>query len=135
MKTTTHLPALAVLAALALAGTAAGAADPLVDVTAAARAAPGFAGFSAERGAQFFRRPHGDWSCATCHTENPRQAGRHAVTGKAIEPMAPAFNPGRLTDPAKVEKWFRRNCKDVLSRECTAQEKGDVMVYLRSIGR
>ncbi|MDE2586182.1 MAG: DUF1924 domain-containing protein, partial [Betaproteobacteria bacterium] len=25
---------------------------------------------------------------------------------------------------------FRRNCKDVLSRACSAEEKGDVLAYL-----
>jgi len=32
-----------------------------------------------------------------------------------------------------VAKWFRRNCKTVLGRECTAQEKGDILTYLSSI--
>jgi hypothetical protein len=93
-----------------------------------------FAGFSVERGQAFFTQRHGqDWSCSTCHTSDPRAAGRHAVTGKAIQPLAPAANAARLTDPAKVEKWFRRNCKDVLARECTAAEKGDVIAYLLSL--
>jgi len=34
-----------------------------------------------------------------------------------------------------VDKWFRRNCKDVLSRECSAAEKADVMAYLISLKR
>jgi hypothetical protein len=29
-----------------------------------------------------------------------------------------------------VEKWFRRNCNDVLGRTCTPSEKADVMAYL-----
>jgi hypothetical protein len=41
----------------------------------------------------------------------PTGKGEHAVTDKVIEPMAPAFNPQRFTDAAKVEKWFRRNPK------------------------
>jgi hypothetical protein len=44
--------------------------------------------------------------------------------------LAPHFNKERLTDSAKVDKWFKRNCKDVLSRECTAIEKVDVLAYL-----
>ena len=64
---------------------------------------------------------------------DPRLAGRHAVTGKAIKPMAPAVNPARFTDPKKVEKWFRRNCRDVLERECTSGEQADVVAYLRSL--
>jgi hypothetical protein len=89
---------------------------------------------SAERGRVFFSSKHGDvWSCATCHGDPPTGPGKHASTGKSIEPLAPAFNPKRFTDPAKVEKWFRRNCKDVLNRECSAAEKADVLAYLQSL--
>jgi hypothetical protein len=31
---------------------------------------------------------------------------------------------------AKVDKWFRRNCNDVLERECSAAEKADVLAYV-----
>jgi mono/diheme cytochrome c family protein len=71
-------------------------------------------------------------SCASCHTANPKQAGKTRV-GKRIEPLAPVANPQRFTDAAKVEKWFRRNCTDVLSRECSAQEKGDFVAWLNQI--
>jgi hypothetical protein len=101
----------------------------------ARKEAPGFAGFSAARGAAFFRSTHGnDWSCATCHTANPAAEGRHARTGVALKPLAPAANAERFTDQAKVEKWFKRNCGDVVGRACTAQEKGDVIAFLRSLG-
>jgi hypothetical protein len=66
-------------------------------------------------------------------TRPPTTEGKHATTGKAIAPLAPGFNPKAFTDTAKVDKWFRRNCKDVLSRECTAPEKADVMAYLLSL--
>lgn len=89
---------------------------------------------SAARGEQFFTMKHGhEWSCASCHTSSPTQAGRHAATGKAIGALAPAFNPERFTDAAKSEKWFRRNCKDVLARECSAAEKADVLAWLMSL--
>lgn len=95
---------------------------------------PGFTGFSAARGQRFFSQRHGnDWSCTSCHTRDPRQAGRHAVTGRVLAPLAPAANPKRLRDPVKVEKWFRRNCSDVLGRECTVLEKGDVIAWLESL--
>jgi hypothetical protein len=55
------------------------------------------------------------------------------VTGKAIEPLAPVTQPTRLADRARAEKWFRRNCKDVLARECTAAEKADVVAWLVSL--
>lgn len=85
----------------------------------------------AERGRVFFTsRQGGDWSCASCHGNPPTQPGKHASTGKPIDPMAPAANPKAFTDTAKVDKWFRRNCKDVLQRECSAAEKADVLAYL-----
>lgn len=71
-------------------------------------------------------------SCTTCHTNDPRAMGKTRA-GKAIDPMAVSVNPNRFTDPAKVEKWFIRNCNTVLGRECTAGEKADVLAYLRSI--
>ncbi|MDZ4130649.1 MAG: DUF1924 domain-containing protein [Hydrogenophaga sp.] len=43
------------------------------------------------------------------------------------------FNAKAFTEVAKLDKWFRRNCKDVLSRECTAAEKADVMAYLTQL--
>lgn len=89
---------------------------------------------NADRGRQFFTSKHGaEWSCASCHGVQPTGKGSHASTGKVIDPMAPAFNPGRFTLTAKVDRWFRRNCKDVLGRECAAGEKADVLAYLMSL--
>lgn len=86
---------------------------------------------SPQRGQQFFTSQHGrDWSCSTCHGAVPTQAGKHASTGKAIRAMAPTFNAERFSDEAKTEKWFRRNCNDVLGRECSAGEKADVLAWL-----
>jgi mono/diheme cytochrome c family protein len=91
---------------------------------------------AATRGQQFFTAKHGkEWSCASCHGTPPIQPGKHAATGKQIGALAPGFNPERFTDPAKVEKWFRRNCKDVAGRECTAGEKADVMAWLMTLGK
>ena len=83
------------------------------------------------KGETFFKASHGqEWQCTSCHGKSPTVGGRHASTDKAIEPLAPAANAKRFTDSAKVEKWFRRNCKDVLARECTAAEKADVLAWL-----
>ncbi len=88
------------------------------------------------QGQQFFNAKHGrEWSCASCHNAQPTGEGKHANTGKSITALAPAFNPERFTDPAKSEKWFRRNCNDVLARECTAAEKADVLAWLMSLKR
>lgn len=89
---------------------------------------------SATRGLEFFTKKHGqEWSCASCHSTPPNKETRHIVTDKVIAPLAPSANPKRFTDLAKVDKWFKRNCKDVLSRECTSAEKADVLAYLNSI--
>jgi hypothetical protein len=71
-------------------------------------------------------------SCATCHRTDLTQPGKHATTGKPIEPMAVSVNPKRLTDPAKVEKWFGRNCRWTLGRDCTPQEKANFLSYIES---
>jgi uncharacterized membrane protein len=100
----------------------------------AAKANADFQGFSAQRGEQFFKTKHGsDWSCSSCHTDNPAATGKHAKTDKPIDPMAPSANSERFTDPKKIAKWFKRNCNDVLDRACTSQEKGDVLAYLLTV--
>lgn len=129
-------PILVILSAFAAAGVQAAApADYSSALAAEARRADArFAGFSAARGETFYRGSHGgDWSCATCHTDNPTAAGSHAVTRKPIKPLAPAANPERFSDAEKIEKWFRRNCNDVLKRACTVQEKGDLLAYLLTV--
>lgn len=70
--------------------------------------------------------------CSTCHDDDLRRGGKHAKTGKAIDPLAPSVNSKRLTDVADIEKWFKRNCEWTLGRECNAQEKGDFLSYIRS---
>lgn len=97
---------------------------------------PGFTS-SHQRGATFFKQRfnHSETlpGCNTCHTDNPLNAGRHAVTGKTIRPLASATNVERFTDPGKVEKWFGRNCKEVLGRACTSAEKADFVTYMSEV--
>lgn len=71
-------------------------------------------------------------SCVSCHGRDPRQPGRHARTGKTIQPMAPSIEPSRLQDPAKVSKWFKRNCKWTWGRECNSDEQRAISAYLHS---
>ena len=110
------------------------AADPagfLAGYQAEARKADAAFAASAQRGERFFGTPHGaEWSCASCHGSPPTAQGKHAKTAKVIAPLAPKANAERFTDEAKVEKWFRRNCNDVLGRACTPAEKADVLAYL-----
>ena len=70
--------------------------------------------------------------CATCHTDNLRNPGKHARTGKLIEPLATSVNPKSLTDIKKIRKWLKRNCKWTIGRECTPQEKGNVLTFIQT---
>jgi len=98
----------------------------------------GAADFSAARGEKFWNATHpdpesgGTRSCQTCHGTDLHKSGKHAKTGKVIDPLAPSTNAERLTDAKKIEKWFKRNCKWTIGRECTVQEKGDILKFLQS---
>src|SRR5207344_1675410 len=121
---------------------------------------PSFAGFSAERGAVFYREPHvikgaGVWSCSSCHLKDPRFSVRahrtdipcracHVINDwehpdpkhakkRCIEPFAPSANAHRLDDPQRVETFLKLNCVLLLKRECTALVKGDVITWMRSV--
>jgi len=71
-------------------------------------------------------------NCSICHGKDLTAKGKHVKTGKVIDPIAPSVNSERLTDRKFIEKWFKRNCKWVLGRKCTVQEKGDFLMYLRN---
>jgi len=106
----------------------------LASIQKEAEATPGSQAFSAARGESFFKAKHGsEWSCSSCHTDNPAVPGKHAKTGKIIDPLAPSANAERFSNPKKVDKWLKRNCNDVLNRVCTPQEKGDVLSYLLTV--
>jgi hypothetical protein len=110
----------------------ASAATPAVDTLLATWKAQG-ATPDATRGAALWKQgfPAADGgparACTTCHGPTLDAAGKHASTG---EPIAPMTAPDRLTDAAKIEKWFGRNCRWTLGRECTVQERADVLLFL-----
>jgi hypothetical protein len=94
--------------------------------------------FSVEGGRQIFlmtRTWEGDAqpACAACHTEDPKNEGKHIQNKKPIKPLAPAANPERFTDVHKVEANFSKHCREVYSRDCTASEKGHFLTYLLSV--
>lgn len=97
---------------------------------------PAFNGFSAARGKALYfaeRQRNGKTiSCTTCHTADPRQTGK-TLAYRKVEPLAPAANSERFSNPQKVEKWFRRNCDDVFAHACSAQEKGDFITWINSL--
>lgn len=109
-----------------------------VDEQQAAYRASGAGPFSAQAGEKLWRQEvanagdGGARSCTACHGTDLRRAGKHARTGKVIKPMSPAANPQRLTSAKKIRKWFKRNCKWTWGRECTPQEKGDLLSFIQS---
>lgn len=128
--------ATSLILALALAAAGSAAAAPVDEILAGYRAAGAGAGpFDAAAGRAAWGNVTAikgeQRSCTDCHGSDLKKGGSHAKTKKPIEPLAPSANPARLTDPAKVEKWFVRNCTWTLGRECTAQEKGDFLAYIR----
>jgi len=72
-------------------------------------------------------------ACSGCHTDNPKNEGKHMVSKKPIKPLAPAVNPERFTDVAKVEKNFTLHCRELYERDCTPMEKGHFLTYLLSV--
>jgi Domain of unknown function (DUF1924) len=98
---------------------------------------PNYKGLSAEDGKAFFNRQFTikgkQVACASCHTANPGNAGKHIVTKKPIKPMAPSVNPERFTNLDKVELNFEKHCLDILGKDCTAQEKGNYIAYLLTV--
>jgi cytochrome c peroxidase len=105
----------------------------------ATEAAAQQAGFtpSAKRGETLFRQRFAlndkMPACTSCHTDSPLNIGQHAVTGKSVKLLAVAINAERFADAAKVEKWFGRNCKEVVGRACTPAEKADFVTYMSEV--
>ncbi|MDO8988655.1 MAG: DUF1924 domain-containing protein [Sideroxyarcus sp.] len=124
-----------VLAVCLVAAAPAVLATPATDELFARYKAAGASSFDAERGMKTWTKEAKSeggemMSCTACHGNDLGKDGKHHKTGKLIKPMAPSVNAERYTDAKKIEKWFKRNCNDVWSRECTAQEKGDVLKFL-----
>lgn len=71
-------------------------------------------------------------SCGSCHGDNLRNIGKHIKTKKRIKPMAPSVNKKRFTKTKFIEKWFKRNCQWTWGRACTAAEKGQILMFLKT---
>ncbi len=127
-------------ASLALPALAASAAPPLLDeyVSEARRGDAAFQA-SGERGQRLFASDHGVSrdlpKCTTCHGKDLTQPGKHAITGKQIAPLSPLAHASRFSERDKSDKWFRRNCSEVIGRACSAGEKADILQFALSGGR
>ena len=96
---------------------------------------PEYSAPSAVDGKLFFNRKikgaNGkETACASCHTQNPANEGKHIVTGKKIAPLSPNVNAKRFADVDKVEENFTKHCNDVIGADCTAAEKANYIAYL-----
>jgi cytochrome c peroxidase len=69
-------------------------------------------------------------SCVSCHSDNLSKSGQNIKTNKVIDPLSPSANKSRLSEIKDMKKWLRRNFNDVYKREGTAQEKGDVLLFI-----
>jgi cytochrome c5 len=89
---------------------------------------------AAARGEKFFAQTHGrEWSCSSCHGARAHRPASTPPPASRSTRWRRRATPQRFTDPAKTEKWFRRNCNDVLGRECSAGEKADVLAWLSTL--
>jgi len=92
---------------------------------------------NAQRGEQFWNKkftgkaPFTERSCNLCHTENLTNKGKHARTGKILEPLAPSVNKNSFSNIKKIKKWFKRNCKWTTGTECSTQTKADILAFIK----
>ncbi len=99
---------------------------------------PGFKP-TAEAGRDFYtkkyerRKDNKEEACASCHTDNPLNKGKHVDTGKPIQPLSPVTNPQRFSDLQKVETKFKKHCNNIIGRDCTPAEKSNYVTYLMSL--
>jgi len=107
----------------------------LIYNTQAKGANPAYAGASAEEGKIFFNnkvktKSGKEMACASCHTANPADSGKHALTRKTIKPLSPAVNAKRFADFEKVEAKFTQHCVEIIGNDCTAAEKANYISYV-----
>ena len=77
------------------------------------------------------KAPFTERSCNSCHTSNLKNNGEHVRTGKTLKPLAPSINPASLSKVKKIKKWFKRNCKWTTGKECSAQDKADILAFIK----
>lgn len=112
--------------------------QPTIDNALADYQREGAVAFSYQRGEELWTtqvtgpEPFSSRSCVSCHGTGLKASGQHVQTKKVIAPMSPAANTLRYQNRADIDKWFLRNCKWTFGRVCSAQERGDLLTYLRA---
>jgi len=92
---------------------------------------------NAQRGEKLWNKtysgkaPFTERSCSSCHTSNLKNNGEHVRTGKTLKPLAPSVNSASLSKVKKMKKWFKRNCKWTTGKECSVQDKADILAFIR----
>lgn len=134
-----HWPTLLLVMLLSLSAAAqAQTGNPVVDRLLEEYQSQGATNFSAANGGRLWEQSfeHSKAptarSCTQCHGNDIRQSGKHIRTKRVITPLAPSTNPERLTREKKIRKWLKRNCKWTLGRECSSQEKGDLLLWIQT---
>ena len=92
---------------------------------------------SAEAGRAFYLKKvkvgDKEIACSSCHTDNPKETGKHMDTEKPIKPLAIRANPERFSNREKTESNFSKHCRDLYEKDCSAQDKGDYLMYLLTL--
>lgn len=96
---------------------------------------PEYTGPNAADGKLFFNRKIKlanvkEMTCASCHTTNPANEGKHIATGMVIRPLSPLVNAKRFEDIEKAQEKFTRHCIQIIGSDCTAAEKSSYISYL-----
>jgi len=111
--------------------------NPVVDKLMKSYQSQGASKGNADNGQQLWNKtfsgkaPFTERSCKTCHSANLKNTGKHVRTGKALKPLAPSSNVASLTSEKKIKKWLKRNCKWTTGRECSVQDKSDILAFIK----
>ena len=76
------------------------------------------------------KAPYTERRCASCHSNNLKDNGKHIRTHKNIAAMAPSVNSKSLSKVKNIKKWLKRNCKWTLGQECSVQQKADLISFI-----
>jgi mono/diheme cytochrome c family protein len=71
---------------------------------------PAFKDFSVAAGQKLYSTKVDELSCASCHTDSPLAAGKHAKTSKDILPLSPSVNAKFVQEPTSLASWSRACC-------------------------